>query len=149
MDTDSSSLDTLQRSDSATAPTSDSSAYLVVHAESIEHGARRGPHGPTALQRLRSLYWSGAEPAPRTPLTLTLADRHGHTVLSLADAEPVLGIALLPGTYHLTATRGDTRRGYTVSLPAGSRFDLHLRFSTPNRPKPAESMAPWSARSVS
>jgi hypothetical protein len=78
-----------------------------------------------------------------------LADRHGHTVLSLADADPVLGIALVPGTYHLTATRGDTRRGYTVSLPAGSRFDLHLRFATPERSQQAESMAPWSARSAS
>jgi len=69
-------------------------------------------------------------------------------VLSLVDADPVLGIALVPGTYHLTATRGKTRRGYTVSLPAGSRFDLHLRFATPERPTQAAPMAPWSVRPV-
>ena len=146
MDTDSSSPDVLQHGDSIASPTEDTSAYLIVHAESNVHGGR---HGPTPLQRLRALYWSGSTPPVEAALSLTLADRHGRTVLSLANADPVLGIALVPGTYHLTATRGDTRRGYTVSLPAGSRFDLHLRFSTSKRPKPAESMAPWSARSVS
>ena len=146
MDTDSSSPDVLQHGASIASPTADTSAYLIVHAESNDHGGR---HGPTPLQRLRALYWSGSMPPAQAALSLTLADRHGRTVLSLADADPVLGIALVPGTYHLTATRGDTRRGYTVSLPAGSRFDLHLRFATPERSQPAAPMAPWSARSVS
>ena len=149
MDTDSSSSDTLPYGDGTASPAGDTSAYLIVHAESSDHGGRRGRHGPTPLQRLRALYWSGSTPSAQAALSLTLADRHGRTVLSLADADPVLGIALVPGTYHLTATRGDTRRGYTVSLPAGSRFDLHLRFSTPERPQLAAPMAPWSARSVS
>ena len=145
MDTDSSSPDVLQHGDGSASPTADTSAYLIVLAESNGHGGR---HGPTPLQRLRALYWSGSTPPAQAALSLTLADRHGRTVLSLADADPVLGIALTPGTYHLTATRGDTRRGYTVSLPAGSRFDLHLRFATPERSQPAAPMAPWSARSV-
>jgi hypothetical protein len=149
MDTDSSSSDTLPRHGSTASSTAHISAYLIVHAESNDQGGRRGRHGPTPLQRLRALYWSGSTLSDEAALSLTLADGHGRTVLSLADADPVLGIALVPGTYHLTATRGDTRRGYTVALPAGSRFDLHLRFTTPERLTQAAPIAPWSARSVS
>jgi len=148
MDTASSSSHTLPRHGSIESSATHNSAYLIVHAESNDHGVRRGRHGPTPLQRLRALYWSRSMPLVEAALSLTLADRHGRTVLSLADADPVLGIALEPGTYHLTAKRGDTRRSYTVSLPAGSRFDLHLRFSAPEHPKQATPMAPWSARSV-
>lgn len=120
------------------APSSgDASAYLIVHAEPDDHRlAARSP-----WQRLRA--WCRAmSNQPRAALALTLSDRHGLTVLSLPDAEPVLGVALVPGTYHLTAVRGGSRRGYTVSLPAGSRFDLYLHFSLPERPTRVAAASP-------
>ncbi|MDL2338465.1 MAG: hypothetical protein QFE16_11545 [Pseudomonadota bacterium] len=129
----------------------DASAYLIIHAEStLPH--RRGDHtGRTPLQRLRAALYPGGDPAHRRnePLALTLADRHGHQLLSIEDADPTLGVALRPGTYHLTATFGDTRRGYTVALPAGARFDLHLRFPLPlgQRPRmPSETRPARSAQ---
>lgn len=148
MDTESSPSGTLTQPAIRPSPSDGTSAYLIVHAEPPEHG-RRGRHGLTPLQRLRARYWTGSAPSIQPTLSLTLTDRHGRTVMSLTDADPVLGIALLPGTYHLTATRGDSQRGYTVSLPAGSRFDLHLRFSASERPSQAAPMAVWPARSLS
>lgn len=130
-----------------TSSCTDCSAYLIVHAESTEHTGRRGPRAKTPFQRLRDL----CQPATRSTdeaLSLMLADGHGRTVLSLPDASPVLGVALAPGTYHLTATRGQTRRGYTVSLPAGARFELHLRFAASEPPKQAPPTPRWSARSA-
>lgn len=132
METVSSSPAALPRGDANTSPIGDASAYLIVHAESTDP-AGRGRQGLTPFQRLCALYPSSATKSVRSGLSLTLADRHGRTVLSLAEAEPVLGIALVPGTYHLTATCDGARRGYTVSLPAGSRFDLHLRFAARDR----------------
>ena len=115
----------------ATASAPEANAYLIVHA-----GPGHGPQidsrsGKSGLRRLRALYRSHASVCLHATLALTLADRQGHELLSLADANPTLGVALPPGTYHLTATLGDVRRGYTVSLPAGVRFDLHLRFPSP------------------
>jgi len=120
------------------APQGENCAYLIVHAES--DGAPRLQASP--WQRLRAWCRLGTRLAAPEALSLTLADRYGHTVLSLPEADPVLGIALAPGTYHLTAVRGNARRGYTVSLPAGSRFDLHLRFNWFEEPKPA-AVATW------
>lgn len=112
----------------------DATAYLIVHADSSD-APQAGGLSETRLQRLRALY-SGHRSADRlAPLALTLTDRQGHELLSLPDAAPTLGIALPPGTYHLAATLGETRRGYTVSLPAGVRFDLHLRFAAPGSPR--------------
>lgn len=99
------------------------------------------------LQRLRALC-RPATSSIDSALSLMLADANGRTVLSLPDASPVLGVALAPGTYHLTATRGQTRRGYTVSLPAGARFELHLRFAASESPKQAPPASHWSARSA-
>lgn len=113
-----------------TAANASRCAYLTVHAES---GRSPRPR-PSPWQRLRTWWRIGRRSGTPEALSLTLADRHGHTVLSLPNADPVLGIALTPGTYHLTAVRGGARRGYTVSLPAGSRFDLHLRFSLCKQP---------------
>ena len=146
--TASSSPALLPLADASTSPNDEASAYLIVHTESTDPDGRRGRQGLTPFQRLRALTPLGVTPSVQSTLSLTLADRHGRTVLSLADAEPVLGIALVPGTYHLTATRGGVRRGYTVSLPAGSRFDLHLRFAPPARAKQPDAPAPWPARSV-
>ncbi len=148
MDTAPSPVDRGPHRDVATVSGPDFSAYLIVHAESTPHRGRRGRHGLTPLQRLRALCQPAAEPSVDQALSLTIADGHGRTVLSLANADPVLGIALAPGTYHLTATRGPTRRGYTVSLPAGSRFDLHLRFAELEPPAKPLPMPPWSARSA-
>lgn len=131
-----------------TASCADQSAYLIVHAESTEHQGRRARQGPTPLQRLRALCHRTASPSTDQALSLTLADGHGHTVLSLTNANPVLGIALAPGTYHLTATRGQTRRGYTVSLPAGARFELHLRFAASEPPTQSLPTPQWSTRSA-
>ncbi len=148
METVSSSSASLTLGDASTSPRGEASAYLIVHAESTDPAGRRGRQGLTPFQRLCALYPSRATTSVRSGLSLTLADRHGHTVLSLAEAEPVLGIALIPGTYHLTATRDGARRGYTVSLPAGSRFDLHLRFATPDRAAQTDMPDPWPVRSV-
>lgn len=148
METASSSPASLPLGDASMSQNGEASAYLIVHAESSDPAGRHGRQGLTPFQRLCALYPSSAMTSVRSGLSLTLADRHGRTVLSLAEAEPVLGIALVPGTYHLTATRGGARRGYTVSLPAGSRFDLHLRFATPDRAKQTDMPAPWPVRSV-
>ena len=125
----------------------DGSAYLIVHADSTEHTGRRGTRTKTPFQRLRDLCQLATRSTDEA-LSLMLADGHGRTVLSLPDASPVLGVALAPGTYHLTATRGQTRRGYTVSLPAGARFELHLRFATSEPPKQVPPPPHWSARSA-
>lgn len=114
---------------------SDANAHLIVHTDSVGSDGSGTRGSETPLQRLRALYWGGENHDRRTPLALTLADRHGHELLSVDDAGPTLGIALRPGTYHLTATLGDIRRGYTVSLHAGARFDLHLRFAPIKRPR--------------
>lgn len=111
-------------------------AHLIVHTDSGDACLSGRHSGETRLQRLRRLYWGGRSPGRYTPLALTLADRHGRELLSLADADPTLGIALVPGTYHLTATLGDIRRGYTLSLPADVRFELHLRFAAPQVQRP-------------
>ncbi len=148
METASSSPASLPLGDASMSPNGEASAYLIVHAESIDPAGRCGRQGLTPFQRLCTLYPSRATTSVRSGLSLTLADRHGRTLLSLAEAEPVLGIALAPGTYHVTATRGGARRGYTVSLPAGSRFDLHLRFATPERAKQTGMAALWPVRSV-
>ena len=148
METVSSSPASLPLGDASMSANGEASAYLIVHAESTDPAGRRGRQGLTPFQRLCALYPSRATTPVRSGLSLTLADRHGHTVLSLAEAEPVLGIALVPGTYHLTATRAGARRGYTVSLPAGSRFDLHLRFAAPDRAEQTEMPDPRPVRSV-
>ncbi|OYU00416.1 MAG: hypothetical protein CFE40_03730 [Burkholderiales bacterium PBB1] len=132
----------------STVSCADQSAYLVVHSESTAHRGRRERRGPTPLQRLRALCQPTASPLTDQALSLTLADGLGNTVLSLANADPVLGLALAPGTYHLTATRGQTRRGYTVSLPAGARFELHLRFAASEPSAQALPTPQWSARSA-
>lgn len=133
--------------DHTAASCADKNAYLIVHADATDCRGRRGPHALTPLQRLRALCQPAA-PSNDAALSLTLADGNGRTVLSIPDASPVLGVALAPGTYHLTATRGQTRRGYTVSLPAGARFELHLRFAPSASPKQAPTAPHWSARSA-
>lgn len=143
MDTSAASARPAPRLGDVTAPNGDSCAYLIVHAESDRAPRLRA----SPWQRLRAWWRLGLRSGAPDTLSLTLADRHGHTVLSLPDADPVLGVALAPGTYHLRAVRGHTQRGYTVSLPAGSRFDLHLRFSLCERPNPA-SVTSWSTRST-
>lgn len=147
MDITSSSTDRVPPDGLITASCADNNAYLIVHAEAAEPRGRRGPHALTPFQRLRALYQPAA-PSTDSALSLMLADGNGRTVLSLPDASPVLGVALAPGTYHLTATRGQTRRGYTVSLPAGARFELHLRFAASEPPKQAPPTPRWSARSA-
>lgn len=109
----------------------DATAYLIVHADSSDSRTAGGSLSETRLQRLRWLYRGHRSTDRLAPLALTLTNQQGHELLSLPDAAPTLGIALPPGTYHLAATLGETRRGYTVSLPPGVRFDLHLRFATP------------------
>lgn len=143
MDTPATSAHTAPRLGDVTDQNGDTWAYLIVHAESD-----RAPRlHASPWQRLRAWCRLGRRSGVPDVLSLTLVDRHGHTVLSLPDADPVLGVALAPGTYHLRAVRGHTQRGYTVSLPAGSRFDLHLRFSLCERPNPA-SVTSWPARSA-
>ncbi|MBY0468726.1 MAG: hypothetical protein K2Q07_07100, partial [Burkholderiaceae bacterium] len=95
MDTLSSPIDPVQSADLATGACADKSAYLIVQVESPEHRGRRGPHASTPLQRLRALC-SPAAPSTDETLSLTLSDARGHTVLSLPNATPVLGIALVP-----------------------------------------------------
>ena len=148
MDITSSSTDRVPTDGLVTASCADRNAYLIVHANATDQRGRRGAHAPTPLERLRALYQPNAVSSPDAPLSLALADGHGRTVLSLPDASPVLGVALAPGTYHLTATRGQTRRGYTVSLPAGTRFELHLQFAASDPPKQAPSAPPRSTRSA-
>ncbi|MFM9917640.1 MAG: hypothetical protein ACKVOX_17710 [Rhizobacter sp.] len=115
----------------ATGSIPEANAYLIVHADSGDGQQRDSRSDKSGLRRLSALYRGHAGIRRRAPLALTLADRQGQELLSLADADPTLGVALPPGTYHLTATLGDMRRGYTVSLPAGVRFDLHLHFPQP------------------
>lgn len=131
------------RTGDTTTPSGINWAYLIVHADSDCASRLRA----SSWQRLRNWWRLGMRTDASAALSLTLADKHGHTVLSLPHADPVLGVALAPGTYHLTALRGDARRGYTVSLPAGSRFDLHLRFSPCER-RSSTSVGAWSPRSA-
>lgn len=130
------------------ATCTDQSAYLIVHAELTEYQGRRHRQGQTPLQRLRALCQPMASPSADTALSLMLADGHGNPVLSLANANPVLGVALAPGTYHLTATRGQTCRGYTVALPAGARFELRLRFAESEPPTQSQPTPRWSTQSA-
>jgi len=78
------------------------------------------------LQRLR-----GRMHDRRAVLALEIDELHGHRVLALDDAGPLVDVALAPGTYHVNTAFAGRRRRYTVTLAPGAAFDLHLRRGGP------------------
>jgi hypothetical protein len=77
------------------------------------------------LQHLRRGDAGSRRDTPR-PLALKIHDLQGRCVLALDEAGPLTDIALAPGTYHVWAQQGPSRRRYTITLEPGASFDLHL-----------------------
>ncbi len=76
------------------------------------------------MQRWRAR-WSAP---PR--LSLRVDDLQGRRLADIADAGPLTTLQLPPGTCVVTATCGAARRGYTLTLVSGRRFELHLQRET-------------------
>lgn len=96
-------------------------ARLFIHSDETTDVA--GSRLMSWLERMHVL------PAPWTrvePLSLSVEDSRGRTVFAIADAGALVELPLAPGTYHVTAHRGRSRRGYTLTLESGMSFDLHL-----------------------
>jgi hypothetical protein len=89
-------------------------------------------HDSADVARSRLTSWLGkmhvrhSPSAPPEPLCLCVEDSRGRTVFAIGDAGPLVELPLPPGTYQVTAHRGRSRRGYTLTLESGTSFDLHL-----------------------
>ncbi|NMM77464.1 hypothetical protein B2J86_15635 [Acidovorax sp. SRB_14] len=102
-------------------------AHLLIHTGAA---VAEGWSLEALLQRMRARVLP--QPCPeRTRLALEIHDQRGHSVLALDLAGSLVDVALQPGTYRVTARRGNTRRSYTVALSPGSSFDLHVRLPHP------------------
>ena len=102
-----------------------SAARLYVHAEGgvtftglwVEAQLRN------LLARLRRSDLLGAS----SSLRLQIEDLRKHCVRVIDDAELLTDIPLPAGTYHITATLGQWKRRYTMTLEPGTTFHLYLR----------------------
>jgi hypothetical protein len=99
---------------------------LLIHAAGDDD--RDGWSIESIIQRMRSHVLDGRRNV-RPQLALEIRDLLGHRVLALDDARPLIDITLPPGTYHVTAALGGSRRGYTIALEQGASFDLYLRLA--------------------
>jgi hypothetical protein len=99
-------------------------ARLLVHAEAVAAGTLF----ESALHHLRARYGGGAWRTPSSPLALQVADLQGSHLAEVRDAGPLTVFDLPAGTVVVTAVCGRARRSYTLTLPAGGAFELHLHF---------------------
>ncbi|MDE2452108.1 MAG: hypothetical protein KGL43_00820 [Burkholderiales bacterium] len=105
------------------ADAADRPARLHIHAQ-----ARPVPPPIPLARRWRdALRAIGGWTRHANPLSLHIEDLGGHRVFALDEAGASTEVALSAGTYFISARRGETRRGYTVRLEAGTAFDLYLQ----------------------
>ena len=103
-------------------------AELLIHADvAVSVSAFEA-----ALQRWRlRLHLSPtARAGVRLPLMLQVDDLQGQRLADVHDAGALTRLSLPPGTCNVTATSGDIRRGYTLTLEPGRSVDLHLNQGT-------------------
>ena len=114
----------------AAAPT-EARAHLVIHA------------GPRLLGRWQALPRFAGWLVGRThtrggpSLNLTVQDLEGHRIGIYEPADPVTRLRLTPGTYVVVASNGSERRTYTMTLSAGTSFELYIDTLQPSRPLPS------------
>lgn len=106
-------------------------AHLLIHVDTKV--VPRGGAIESALRRLRDLYSEVTETGATVRISVRIDDLAGNRVFAVEDAGPLIRVALAPGTYQVTARRGEVRRSYTLNLMHGASFDLHVRL-TPDRP---------------
>ena len=83
----------------------------------------------SALHRLRTRFSRRRQPATQTRLKLQVDDLQGHQLRAVDDGGPLTDWPLPAGTYRITATCGDLKRSYTLTLEPGASFDLYLRLT--------------------
>lgn len=98
-------------------------ARLVIHTSGS--AGKGGSLGAFILRAGRLAGLQGDD--RRRAIGLEIQDGEGHRVLALDAAGLLVDVALLPGTYRVSAEQGGARRSYTVALAPGSTFDLYLR----------------------
>ena len=59
-------------------------------------------------------------------LTLTIQDLDGRHISTFEPASPWTQMRLPPGTYVVRASNGSEQRTYTLTLSAGTSFELHV-----------------------
>ena len=98
------------------------SARLLIHvADRPEPSALR-----QTWQRLaRSLSGRGRG-RHGLPLKVAVQDLEGHRIGSIEPAGPLTQLQLPAGTYVVMASSGSERRTYTLTLSAGTSFELNI-----------------------
>jgi hypothetical protein len=97
------------------------SARLVIHAANGPDSVLR-----RAFQRLVG-WLIGPRPDRRgLPLKLTVQDLEGHRISTFEPSGPLTKLRLTPGTYVVVASNGSERRTYTLTLSAGTSFELYV-----------------------
>jgi len=91
----------------------------------------------SALHRVCALCSSGRRPDSRSALALRVDDLQGRRLGDIGDAGRLTELFLPSGTYVVTATAGEVRRSYTLTLLPGLSFDLYLSFDRLNGMQPA------------
>ena len=106
-------------------------ARLYVHAEGgiTYTGLRVEALFRNLLTRLRCSSMDGTSHS----LRLQIQDLRKQCVRVVDDAEKTTDLALPPGTYHITATLGQWKRRYTMTLEPGTTFHLYLRLFATRR----------------
>jgi hypothetical protein len=99
-----------------------SSARLVIHAANKGEPSvwRRRWH------RLAGGLIGRRRDRQRPALTLTIQDLEGLHVSTFEPASPWTQLRLPPGTYVVRASNGSEQRTYTLTLSAGTSFELHV-----------------------
>lgn len=65
-------------------------------------------------------------------LKLVVQDLEGHRISTFEPSGPLTRLRLTPGTYVVVASNGSERRTYTLTLSAGTSFELYV-----------DSLQPW------
>ena len=107
-------------------PVAPPKARLLIHA------ARVCPESPARLawRRLRASCSGAPAREHGTALSLEVHDLRGQRVGAFSNVGALTELLLPAGTYIVTARREGGRRGYTLTLQAGSSFELHLEASS-------------------
>jgi hypothetical protein len=124
-------------------------------AADVEPGPRDNAHPPTArlvihaanrpelcarrwtLQRLAGWLIGRRRDREGLPLKLTVQDLQGRHVSTVEPAGSLTQLRVPPGTYVVKASTGSEQRTYTLTLAAGTSFELYVeplqpwRFSPP------------------
>lgn len=106
-------------------------AHLLIHVNDSSNVRRSNLL--SALYRLRESCVLAAHRKKPGTVRLQIDDRWGKEVFAAEGDGPLFRIALMAGTYNITACSGQLRRCYTLTLEQGAQSDLHLGFVTERR----------------